>query len=124
MDKDAEISFNLCLRESQDEALTIKCQEGLADVELLRGNVESGLSQLDNLQNNFKLDSLSNARVEARRSQGYIQQNDYSRASESFYNSVQNLPKNNKVSKEDYAPIDKAQKDLLNYRLSDNAQKI
>ena len=120
----AQNSFNLCINFSSDEKLTIKCEEGLADVELLRGNFDAGLLQLDSIQNNFNMDSLSNARLEARRSQSYIRQNDYGRASESFYNSVQTLPKQQKISKEEYAPIDKAQQELLDYTQSSNAQKI
>ncbi len=120
----AESSFRLCLEYGIENDLRLKCEEGLADVELLRGNVTGSITQLDFVSENYQLDSISNARVEARRSQAYVQQNDYSKASESFYNSVNTLPKNQKLDREDYAPIEKAQEELLNFKDIDNADKL
>ncbi len=114
-DKLAESSFRLCIDLAYDKDLKIKCQEGLADVELLRGNVDKSFQQLDYVQDNMAPDSLANARIEARRSQGYIQQNDFSKASESYMNSVENLPRNQTIKKEDIEPLEKAKQQLLTY---------
>jgi anti-sigma regulatory factor (Ser/Thr protein kinase) len=115
MDKMAESSFRLCIDLASDKDLKIKCQEGLADVELLRGNVDKSFQQLDYVQENLAPDSLAKARIEARRSQGYIQQNDFSKASESYMNSMENLPRNRAIEKEDIEPLEKAKQQLLTF---------
>ena len=123
-DKEAEYNFRLCIKTSDHKELKLKCEEGLADVELLRGNIKASNSQLDFLENNYALDSVSTARLEARRSQAYVQQNDYPNASQAFYNSVNTLPKNKDINKEDYAPIEKAQESLLNFNEISNIEKL
>ena len=123
-DGKAETSFLQCLKLTNDKELKILCEEGLADVELLRGNVEKSFEKLDYVKNNYALDSLSNARVEARRSQGYIQQNDFPNASEAFRNSVENMPRNKVIKKEDIVPIENAKQMLLDYSEISNLEKI
>ena len=123
-DIEAEYHFKLCIENSENEKLTITCEEGIADVELLRGNIDESLKKLDYVENNYKLDSISTARIAAARSRNYVQQKDYPRATESYYNSVQNLPKNQEINEEDYAPIQQAQDDILNYKETTSAEKI
>jgi len=123
-EKGAEVSFKRCIELSRNEAIKIKCEEGLADVELLRGDVDASFEKLDYVQTNFSLDSISNARVEARRSQGYLQNNDYSNASQSYINSINNIPKETTLEKEDILPIEKAKEDLLNFSDANTIEKI
>ncbi|HFA49286.1 MAG TPA: hypothetical protein ENJ95_09740 [Bacteroidetes bacterium] len=123
-DKKAEEGFTICLKNSEDEDVVLKCQEGLADVELLRGNVEASFSQLDFIENNYIKDSIGLARNAARRSQVYLQQKDYPKASESFNNSLNSLPQNAVLKKEDFSPIQRAQQALLNFEQADIADKI
>jgi two-component system LytT family sensor kinase len=124
-DKDAETSFKLCIETSDSDAtIRQRCEEGMADVELLRGNAKGSISQLDNVQRNFTLDSVSVARLEAKRSNVYIQQNDFPNASQSYLNSISNLPRNSNVSKEDYQAIELAQSNLLAYEAADVASKV
>lgn len=123
-DKQAEKSFRLCLRLGTENEIKLKCEEGLADVESIRGNVTASMSQLDTITAKYKIDSMTNARIEARRSVNYAQQKDYSNATESFYNSYNSLPKNEAIKKEDYAPIEKAQNTLLDFNTIDNDDKI
>ncbi|MEZ4931954.1 MAG: hypothetical protein R2788_07535 [Saprospiraceae bacterium] len=104
--------------------IKLKCEEGLADVELSRGNVTASMSQLDTITAKYKIDSMTNARIEARRSVNYAQQKDYTNATESFYNSYNSLPKNEAIKKEDYAPIEKAQNTLLDFNTINNEDKI
>lgn len=112
-EKGAEVSFKRCIEISSNAVIKIKCEEGLADLELLRGNVDASFEKLDYVQSNYKLDSISNARVEARRSQGYVQKNDLQNASQSYINSIQNVPKETEVSEKDYLPIEKAKEELI-----------
>ncbi|MEZ4953804.1 MAG: histidine kinase [Saprospiraceae bacterium] len=123
-DKQAEKSFKLCLEFGTKNEIKLKCEEGLADVELSRGNVTASMSQLDTITAKYKIDSMTNARIEARRSVNYAQQKDYTNATESFYNSYNSLPKNEAIKKEDYAPIEKAQNTLLDFNTINNEDKI
>jgi len=88
----AESLFKICIEKSNDQPLTISCQEGLASVALAKGQNEESLQQLDYVENNYKLDSTSVARVEALRSQNFSKQNKPTKAQESYYNSIKNLP--------------------------------
>lgn len=92
-DRRAEVSFNLCIQSSQEQTTTLRCKEGLVDVKLLQKNNEAVAVFLDSIASNFELDSIGLAKVEARRAQNYIQQNDIPKATESYYNSLENLPK-------------------------------
>ncbi len=122
--KAAQSSFKICLEMTDDKKLIIKCQEGLADVQLLNKNPDASLKLMDSVVLNYPMDSLENARVEARRSQSFLQQNNYTKASESFYNSIENLPRNQTIDKADYAPIQQAQTDLLSYNELNRADEI
>ncbi len=123
-DKEAEISFTRCVELSFDKALKQRCEEGLADVELLRGNADASFSKLDDVERNYRMDSVSTARLEAKRSNVYLQQNDFPNASESYLNSINSLPKNAPIPKEDYAAIEQAQQQLLSYNAADSKNKI
>jgi len=124
LNKLAEESFRLCIELSIKDSVKLQCEEGIADVILMRGQPAEGLSQIDYVADNFELDSLSNARLEARRSRAYVQQNDYPNATKSYYNSIQNLPNTVPLDKKDYEQIQKAQDDLLDYNELQNAEKI
>lgn len=116
-------NFSQCLTVSTNAIDSLFCEEGLVDLALLKGNPKEGLELLDSIQSNYSMDSLSNARIEARRAQNFISQNNYSKASESFQNSVQILPKAKPITKLEYKPIEDAQNSLLNYDLLDNEGK-
>ncbi len=122
--EEAEQRFNSCLQITNDQALRISCLEGIADIQLQKENAKQTVLFLDSIENNYPLDSLGKARNEARRSQVYLQQNRYSEASESFKNSLNTLPKNQEIKESDYAPIQQAQKEILDYSGSSNADKI
>ncbi len=122
--KGAEEYFSECISWSYDETLSLICQEGLADVKLLKKDTLGVVAILDSIENTYAGDSLVSARNQARRSQMYLQQNDYSKASESFQNSINNLPNKNILSKQDYAPFAKAQTELLNFNNLSTADKI
>ena len=123
-DKAAEQYFNNCIEWSYDKKLSLLCEEGLADVKLLRGDIQASASQLDSLEQNNTLDSIARARLEARRSQIYVQQKDLGKASEALQNSINSLPSNQEVDKTDYAPIEKAQQALLDDEELSSTEKI
>lgn len=123
-DGKAETNFTLCLDFSRNKILSLKCEEGLADVRLLQKDTRLLDSQLDSLGQKYQLDSMDVARVEARRSQNYIQQNEYSKASESYTDAINSLPQSQQVKQEDFAQIQKAQDELLQNNDLSNAEKI
>jgi len=112
-DSNAETYFRLCIDNSIDKSLILKCSEGLVDVKLLQQNNEAVDLALDSITSNYDLDSVGIAKVEARRSINYTQQNNVAKANESYLNSIENLPKNKIAPKDTYVPIEKAKKDLL-----------
>lgn len=108
----AEQNFTFCLQYTEKDSLKLICEEGLADVQLLRKDTAS-LMQLDLLEQKYELDSTALARNYARRSQVYVQQKNYTKAAEVFNNSISNLPKSKQLEEQDYRPIQKAQQELL-----------
>lgn len=123
-DKEAELSFKRCIDMASDQGIRQRCEEGIADVALLRGNPNASISQLDNVQRSYPMDSVSIARLEAKRSNVYFQQNDFSNASESYLNSINTLPKGAPMSKDDYRAIEQAQTQLLTYDAADVDDKV
>lgn len=124
-DKAAELSFRRCIETSGGNgAVRQRCEVGLADVELLRGNAAASISQLDNVQRNYKLDSAGIASIEAKRSNVYLEQNDFSNASQSYLNSINTLPKGSVVAKDDIKAIEQAQLKLLAYEAADLRTKV
>ncbi|MBI1224987.1 MAG: hypothetical protein GC192_07090 [Bacteroidetes bacterium] len=109
----AESSFKICLQVGRDTDVRQRCEEGLADVALLRGNANASISQLDQVQKNYPMDSASVSRLEGKRSNVYIQQNELDKASQSYRNSVNSLPSGQKLDKADYENIEQAQTQLL-----------
>ncbi|MFT7606878.1 MAG: tetratricopeptide (TPR) repeat protein, partial [Saprospiraceae bacterium] len=57
-DGKAETNFTLCLDFSRNKILSLKCEEGLADVRLLQKDTRLLDSQLDSLGQKYQLDSM------------------------------------------------------------------
>ncbi|HFC00714.1 MAG TPA: hypothetical protein ENJ53_07905, partial [Phaeodactylibacter sp.] len=106
------------------KALRQQCEEGLVDVELLRGNTHKTLSQLNTIESNYEIDSLAASRINAKRSQVYAQQEDYSNAYEALQNSINTIPKNQKLEEKDYEAIGKAKEDILECKDINTDKKI
>jgi two-component system LytT family sensor kinase len=122
--QNAEANFLRCAKMTDDKTLKQLCEEGLADVELLRGNVVRSLSQLDKIESEYELDSLSQSRISAKRSQGFIQNNDYSNAYENLEQSVNSLPKNQKLESKDVESVQLAKDEIQSNANISNQQKI
>lgn len=120
----AEDNFSRCTKMSKDESLKQLCEEGLADVELLRGNVAQSFKKLDSIESKYELDSLAQSRVLAKRSQGYTQNNDYSNAYENLEQSVNSLPKNQKLETKDVESVEMAKDEIQSNLNINNQQKI
>jgi anti-sigma regulatory factor (Ser/Thr protein kinase) len=121
---EAERNFSDCLQNSKDPSLRVRCLEGITDVTLKKNNADQADVLLDSIESNYPMDSIGKARNAARRSQVYLQQDRYGEASESFKNSLNTLPKNQQIEESDFAPIQQAQKEILDYSGSSNAEKI
>ena len=121
--ENARTNYILCIDYAIKDDQIIRCKEGLISVHMLEGNLEESMNKMDSIQTEFDLDSISTARIEAQRSQNFILLDNYPKASEAFRNSISNIPKLKKISKEDYKPIEDAQNGLLNYNLAGNEDK-
>ena len=120
----AEDNFKKCIDVTTDKRILQLCEEGLADVELLRGNVVASFKKLDAIESDYELDSLSQSRVLAKRSQGYNQQNDYSNAYDNLEQSVNSLPKNQVFGKKDIESVQMAKDEIQSNSKISNQQKI
>lgn len=119
-----EDNFKKCIDVTTDRRILQLCEEGLADVELLRGNVAQSFKKLDSIESKYELDSLSQSRVLAKRSQGYAQNNDYSNAYENLEQSVNSLPKNQKLEEKDIESVQMAKDEIQGNTNISNQQKI
>ncbi|MFT4663383.1 MAG: two-component system LytT family sensor kinase [Polaribacter sp.] len=122
--EEAEGYFQECISWSNDKNLSLICQEGLVDVKLFRNENSAVTAILDSIATNYNEDSLVISRNEARRSQNYIQQNDYNNAAESFQNSMDVLPAKKKNKKESSMPLEQAKEKLLAYEGVSTSDKI
>ncbi len=108
----ARHSLDNCLAITKDAKLELKCQECLADLAMASGDFLEALTLYDHLINNKNhLDSLAIARIEAKKSQIFIRQNDRAKAEQSYFNSLNSVPQQT-LSKKDFEDIDKANKAL------------
>ncbi len=119
-DKDAERNFTFCLDNTYDKMLSLKCEEGLIDVQLLRNET----ILLDSIRLVYNLDSTENARLETRQSRYYLQQNDIQKATENHKNTFDQLPVEKIISKEDYEQIQITQDQILKSDQLTNQEKI
>lgn len=119
--KSAKSNFTVCIEDSFDKKITLRCEEGLADIALRQKDGESVVKQLDSIEARYVLDSIKTALNEARRAQAYAKEKDFKKASEAYNNSLNTLPKSKEISKEDFNTIQKTQKEIL-VSVPDNIQ--
>jgi len=109
--KVAQQNFDACLVNTKKFDLTLKCQEAIGDLAIQSGNLEKGLELYNQLlipeKGRISLDSLTAARIEAKKSQVFLRQNNRAKAEESYLNSISNVnTKTQAVSKKDYEIIE------------------
>ncbi len=123
-EKGALINFNDCIQVSLDNTIKLKCEEGIADIKIMMNDNDAAISDLESLEAKYDLDSMSLARVEARKSQAYVQLKDYNNASHALRNSYNTLPRNTDLKKEDIKEIHKANEAFFSNSEISNVDKI
>ena len=111
---DARAHFRRCLDSAGDEHLAARCREGLADLATAAGNYREGNMLYDSVQAFFEkqLDSIGVARIDAKKAQAFVFQQDLPRALESYSNSLSYIQQQ-QLDYEDYAPIEKANRAII-----------
>lgn len=111
---EAQTNFNLCIKVSPNSDLITKCQEGLADLAFAKKDYSQSEQLYDQVRQdkNILADSVSIARIEAKKSQNYISQKRYDEAEESFQNSLNSLPKRS-IEPDEFEPIQQANNRLI-----------
>lgn len=119
----AEKNLNHALEQTNQLTVQLKCQEALADVAVQSGDLDRGLQQYNTLLSRKKppLDSLTYARIEAKKAQVFLQQNNRAQAEQSYINSINNVNiKTQSVSKKDYELIEQANQALQEDDVADS----
>ncbi len=122
--KVASINFNICLQNSLSKGIKLKCEEGIADIKIMMNDNKAAISELELLKEKYDLDSVSLARIEARKAQAYVQLKEYNNASDALQNSYNTLPRNSALKKEDLKEIDKANEAFFSSSEISNTAKI
>lgn len=121
--KQARTQFEICI-DGDFKGLNQLCEEAMVEVNILEGNSEESISQIDELEEKYMMDSIASSRLDAKRSRAYSQQQDYDNANISLRNSVNSLPRNSKVDKSDYEEIEKAKVEILESNTLSTDEKI
>jgi len=125
--KTARRSFNTALRNTQTTALQLQCREALADLTIQSGDLAEGLRLYDDLltpsKKNPPLDSLTYARIEAKKAQIFLRQNNRAQAEQSYFNSISRVNnKTQQVSKKDYELIEQTNQALQTDDVADSVK--
>lgn len=121
----AEENFQRCLEIKRlDDAIWIKCKEGLADAKRQQGAFEQSEAIYDTLDAvlSQQRDSIGMARVSAKRSQNFLANQDIPNAQSYYSNSIQLLPEQVPDYK-DYQPIEEANRALVD-AVDDETEKL
>ncbi|MEM9547979.1 MAG: histidine kinase [Bacteroidota bacterium] len=123
-EKIALIHFDRCIQTSTSDDIRLKCEEAKADIKIMMNDNNAALLDLELLQKRYDLDSLSFARIEARKSKAYLNMKDYSNATNALQNSYNTVPRNTILKKEDVAELDKANEAFFSKTELSNTEKI
>ena len=123
-EKGALINFNNCIQISLIDDITLKCEEGIADIKIMMNDNDAAIADLDSLKEKYDLDSISLARIEARKSRAYTNLKDYDKASSSLQKSYNTIPSKDKVKKEDIVQIEKANEEFFSDAEISNISQI
>ena len=125
--KEARQNLNTALRTTQLATLQLQCKEALADLSIQSGNLEEGLRLYNDLlissKNSRPLDSLTYARIEAKKARIFLQQNNRAQAEQSYLNSISRVNnKTQQVSKKDYELIEQTNQALQTDDVADSVK--
>lgn len=123
----AKQSFSSALQLSQVPTLQLQCREALADLSIQSGNLREGLRLYNDLlipsKTHPPLDSLLYARIEAKKAQVFLKQNNRAQAEQSYLNSISRVnTKTQNVSKKDYELIAQTNQALQADDVSDSVK--
>jgi len=111
--KQAVYYFTLCLNNTNDRTLELRCKEGIYDTRILNRDTTGLISDLNGFMDQNAGDSLVMLQNYARISQVNVQQNDYPSARENFRRAVRSVPE--EITIDEYKPVQSAMNDLLTY---------
>lgn len=124
----ARESFTLCRNFATENDLKNLCSEGLASVSFKEENYDEGFTILEEVEEEeMNLDSLTRSRVEAQKSNAYIQQNDYSNARSAYDKSVSSIPQvasKKKAKSKDLDYIEQTKEKLIQMQSENEAEQI
>ncbi len=123
----ANQNFNTALGLAQSAALRLQCREALADVTIQSGDLPEGLRLYNDLlvpsKKSPPLDSLTYARIEAKKARIFLRQNNRAQAEASYLNSINRVNnKTQKVSKKDYELIEQTNQALQTDDVTDSVK--
>lgn len=103
----AENYFDDARSNTNDLSLIQRCQEGKADVAIAKKNYDEGLNMYSIIQEKSKneIDSVDNARIEAKKADVFVSQNRIDEAQQSYYNSANSLPRR-QLEAFEYEPLE------------------
>ena len=116
--------YRLCIENSTESKLGFKCREGLLDVSLLQRKYTESLNTILEIEKKYSLDSVSIARLQAKKSQTYSHLNKIENANIAYQNSLRNLPQNADDVANTYGYIEQAKNTLLSSNAINNEDKI
>ena len=123
----ARESFTFCRDFASGNDLKNLCLEGLASVSFKEENYEEGFDILEEVEEKSMADSLTRSRVEARKADAYIQQNDYSNARASYDNSINSIPQTASAKKskaKDFEYIEQTKERLIQMQPENEVEQI
>lgn len=123
-EKQAFSDFNYCINTTNLDSLSVRCYEGIVDLHLTLNNNAAAISTIDKIEKEYNLDKIEIARIQARKSQAYVQLKEYDSAANALQNSYDNLPRGTVIPLEDIAPSQRANDQLLNSQDISNIKKI
>ena len=122
--KMATAYFTLCQKTAEDEDRILRCKQGIYDVRILNKDTLGLISDINTIIVDNPQDSVGLVQNYARISQINVQQNDYSSAYTNFKRSVKSVPKKERITKEEYEPVQRAMDDLLKFENLSNKDLI
>lgn len=123
-EKKAFINFNLCIKSSTNDEMKLRCEEGMADIKIMMNDNDAAISDLELLKEKYDLDSISLAKIEARKSQAFTQKKEFVNASNALQNSYNTLPKNADLLDVDLKELDDANDAFYSSSEISNLDKI
>lgn len=116
--------FDQAIHKSTSKDITLKSEEGKADLKIMMNEGIAAISDLELIQQKYDLDSISNARIEARKVQAFVQMKDLVNAQNSLQNTYNTIPRNSEIKTADLEEINKANEAIFSSQDLSTTEKI